>query len=118
MYTFIFYDKVHEPTTMILVQPQNQIESGLSSGPALYGNKMGNLILFFHRQVYDLVWFWAKRHSAQFLKAFQFLTCKNVRSISGNVEGCGIQHLLFCLLTTDWKYDFCRYQFVVNTFFM
>jgi hypothetical protein len=47
MYAFIFCDKVHKPTKMILVQPQNQIESGLSSGSALYGNKIRNLCCSF-----------------------------------------------------------------------
>ena len=75
-------------------------------------------MLFFHRQFYGLLWFWAEAFNAVFAKAFQSLPCENVRTILGNVEGCGIQHLLFCFSTTDWKYDFCRYQFVVNTFFM
>ena len=75
-------------------------------------------MLFFHRQFYGLVWFLAEAFSAVFAKAFQPLTCKNVRAVLGNVEGCGIQHLFFCLSTMGWKYDLCRYQFVVNTFFI
>jgi hypothetical protein len=75
-------------------------------------------VLLFHRQFYGLLWFWAVVFNAVFAKAFQSLTCESVRSVLGNVEGCGIQHLFFCLLTTGWKYDLCRYQFVVNTFFI
>ena len=56
--------------------------------------------------------------SAVFAKAFQPLICKNVRTVLGDAEGCGIQHLFFCLLIVGWKYDLCRYQFVVNTFFI
>ena len=73
-------------------------------------------MLFFHRQFHGLLWFWAG-HSTQFLRKLFSLLQKRA-AYFGNVEGCGIQHLFFCLLTTGWKYDLCRYQFVVNTFFI
>jgi hypothetical protein len=51
-----------------------------------------------------------------FCKGFS-ASCKNVRTVLG-LKFVGVQHLFFCLLTIGWKYDLCRYQFVVKTFFI
>jgi hypothetical protein len=53
-----------------------------------------------------------------FCEGFSASYLQKRAAVLGNVEGCGIQHLFFCLSTMGWKYDLCRYQFVVNTFFI
>ena len=78
---------------------------------------MRNLVPFF----IAVLWFTlvlGRGIQRSFCEGFSVSSLRTRAAILGNAEGCGIQHSLFCLFTMDWKYDFCRYQFVVNTFFI